>query len=440
MKHKIYCIGIGWIGISALARYFHANNYKVYGSDASYSKLIQELQNEWIDISLKPRPEILDDSFEYVIYSEAIPEDHEERIQAIKQGIPTYSYPHMLGIITKTSKLIAVAGTHGKSTTASLIALLLHKTYTTNAIIGSLIPFFWWKNCYFTSSPYFVIEACEYKRSFLHYTPFIGVITNIDIDHLDYYKDRNDYTQAFYAFIDRIVPWWYLLYNGEEREHREIYTHRSDIETIPIYHSHYIFQKNTYYFPHLTLQTPGDHILFDAKIAYALGEIISIPSEERKTIIESYPGIWRRSERIGITLHGNILMSDYGHHPTEIALTLQAIAQAFREKKLCVFFQPHQYSRTHQFLENFTTCFHAATMLCISDIYESRDSEQDKQTITSLQFFEAIHHPNKYYTGNLTQTLQKLREIDTNFPHACILLLLWAGNIDSLRYSIPLQT
>ncbi|USN58533.1 MAG: hypothetical protein H6767_09980 [Candidatus Peribacteria bacterium] len=403
MQNTVYIIGIGGIGVSAIARYYLHQGWKVYGSDKTDSELIHQLTQEGCDIIIgediarierlgkDPLEETL------VVYTEAIPDSQSELMQARKQDIRTRSYPQALGDIVNTSKLITVAGTHGKSTTTSLTSLVLKDSENgVNAIIGTILKEFGNKNTHFSESDTFVIEACEYKRSFLQYRPAVAVITNIEVDHLDYYKDEADYLSAFTELVEHVIPDGFVILDKNDRLSKKLMGLREDIHYITIDENVFQFGEEVFQFPEIHLQIPGKHILYDAHLAYIVGFMFGIPSDDIVTTLENYTGVWRRMEIIGTTEHENILMSDYGHHPTEISLTLGAIKERHPEKHLYVVFQPHQYNRTIELLDGFSTCFYAADTLVIPDIYESRDSEEDKQKINASLLVKAIDHPNIY--------------------------------------------
>lgn len=440
--NKIYIIWIGWIGTSWLARYYNSIGYEVYWSDETESELIETLKKEGISVYIWIHTENITKDFEYVIHSEAIPETHQERQMAKKLGIKNISYPEALSEITKKLSLISIAGTHGKSTTTSLISLILKSSELPfSSIVWTILTEFWGKNFYHQDKPsseenFFVLESCEYKEAFLHYHPYIAVITNVEADHLDYYHTLDNYTNAFKKFIGNIKKWGYALINMEDAESKALLNSRNDIHFIEVYENHYIYKWEKYIFPKIQMQVPWNHILFDAKLAYITGCILWIEEEKILSSLESYAWVWRRMEIIGKTENWNTLMSDYGHHPTEIKLTTKAIKDKFPDTKLYCIFQPHQYSRTLELLEDFKTCFDACDTVVIPDIYESRDSEENKAKINGASFTKMIKHPHVIFWNGLKNTSKIIKEYDSKNPDSSIILLLWAGNVDNLRYEI----
>lgn len=440
MKKKAYIIWIGWIGVSAIARYYNQIWFEVYWSDKTNSELVEKMQEEGIDIIIWENEKRLDESFEVVVYTEAIPKTQSELKKAFDLNLKTFTYPQALAKIANEKKLIAITWTHGKSTTTSLTSLILKNSKNNvNSVVWTILKEFWGKNCFFSDSEYFVIEACEYKRSFLNYKPLVGVITNIEIDHLDYYRDLEDYISAYESFINNIVPWWFAIINWEDKNCKKLLNIRKDIKYIEIFDKYFSLDWEKFDFPEIELQIPWNHILFDAKIAYVIWHMIWINDFEIIESLEDYNWVWRRMEKIWTTLNWNILMSDYGHHPTEIELTLKAIKDKNKDKNLFVIFQPHQYNRTLELLDWFKNCFNSADMLIIPDIYESRDSEEDKQKINSKKLIELINHRNKLDWEWLKNTLSLIKKYDIENPNSSIILLLWAWSIDDLRFEIEVK-
>lgn len=435
---KLYCIGIGWIGVSALARYYLSEGWKVFWSDAHDSELIHALQNEGCNIIVWQDSKRIDTSIDLVIHTEAIPRNQKELSKARELWIKTLKYSDALGNVANAYKLIAVAGTHGKSTTTSMISQILKNSAEDfTAVVGTLLREFDGKNFYTRGNKnFFALEACEYKEHFLAYRPTLAVITNIEYDHADYFKTQESYIEAFEKFIDNIIPWGFCIINGENSNCKTLISKRQDIGYIEVYNDYFQINWEKAFFPEIILHVPGEHILFDAKLAYIVWHLIGIHDVQILNTLEEYSGVWRRMEKVGITPNGNILMSDYGHHPTEIATTLKAIRSWFPEKKIYTIFQPHQYSRTLELIEGFKSCFADTDILIIPDIYESRDSEEDKEKINTSILTQLIEHPHVFDGKGKDNTLKLLHTYDSEHPNSSIILLLWAGDIDTMRYKI----
>ncbi len=435
-KKKIYIIWAGWIWVSAIARYYNENWYEVLASDSTQSQLTQTLQSEWIDIIIWADKNRIDNSFQKVIYTEAVKTSQEEIAKAIELWIQTQTYPEALAEIANNKRLIAVCGTHGKSTTTSLVSIMMKNSQVwINAVIGTLLKEFNGKNTHFSHSDFFAIEACEYKRSFLKYTPEFLIITNIEVDHLDYYKDEKDYISAYNEMIDKVKPGGYVIYNGQDKNCLQLKI-REDLEYINLSKWEYIQQNNHHKIPHINMQVPGNHILFDAHLAYCLGKIVNIPDQEIVSSLEKYSGVWRRMEILWKTQNNNLIYSDYGHHPTEIILTLQAIKNKYSHKRIITIFQPHQYSRTIELLEDFKTSFEDTHTLVVPNIYESRDSKKDIEAMNAQIFLDSIQHEDKIHWVNLEYTQKIISHLDEKYSQQAVIILLWAWDVDNLRYSI----
>lgn len=356
----------------------------------------------------------------------------------MERKIPLVSYPDALAEIVNAKKCIAITGSHGKSTTTAMTGVMLAGSVVgSSVVVGTQVPKLGGSNLYFEQSDYFTIEACEYKRAFLAYYPFITVITNIDLDHLDYYRDLEDYISAFQSLINQTSE--YVIYDMDDENAQKLDFSQTKAQPIRINHEGY-YEKNGDFaiFPPMNLQVPGDHLLFDAKLAFMIGRLLRLDSDYTVEKLESYTGCWRRSEIIRTTANGNILMSDYGHHPTEIRLTLAAIAEKYRDKKLFVVFQPHQHSRTRELLDDFETAFDSVDSLIIPDIYFSRDSDEDVAYMTTERLVETLQkrYPFVQNGNGLRNTLDIIQKYDRENSENSVVVLLGAGNIDTLRYDI----
>ncbi len=441
MNKKVYIIWIGWIWVSAIARYYLAQWYEVFGSDLVWSELINKLKDEWIDIIIWEKPERIDDSFELVVYTEAVSVRQSEFEKAKELWIKTLTYPESLWEIANKKKLIAVAWTHGKSTTSSLISLIFKNSWNNfTSIVWTVLEEFGGKNFYHSweesNENYFIIEACEYKRSFLQYTPSVAIITNIEVDHLDYYKDWNDYLSAYKEFVDNVVPWGFVVLNWMDSNCKKLVWLRQDIHYIEVYADRFEFNWEKVAFPNIHLKVPWDHILYDAKIAYVVWQMLGMDDLKLITSLERYNWVWRRMEEVWFTENKNLVISDYWHHPTEIYLTLDAIKNKYSDKKIVTIFQPHQYNRTIELIDWFKECFKDTDTLIIPDIYESRDTLRDKESMNPSLLVALIKHNDKHDGMWFKNTLDIIKQLDSENNNWLVIILLWAWDVDNLRFDL----
>lgn len=439
INKKIYVIWVWGIWVSAIARYYNENWYEVYWSDVCSSELIETLQSEWINIIIWSDRSRIDTSLEKIVYTEAIPETQDELKQAKQLNIFTQTYPEALAEIANNKRLIAVAWTHWKSTTTSLISIMMKNSpLWVNAVIWTILKEFNWKNTHFSESAFFAIEACEYKRSFLKYKPEFLVITNIEVDHLDYYKDEDDYVSAYVDMVKNIKPNWYLIYNWQDKNCLKLLNIRQDINLISV--NNWIYNNwQEIIIDKLLLQVPGWHILFDSHLAYVLWTILNIDRQSIINSLEWYTWVWRRMEILWNTENNNLVISDYGHHPTEINLTLEAIKNKYSDKKIITIFQPHQYSRTIELIDDFKTSFKDTDILIVPNIYESRDSKKDIESMNAQKFLDLVKHNDKIHGVNLDYTQKIISQLDKENKDNAVFIILWAWDIDNLRYGINFQ-
>jgi UDP-N-acetylmuramate--alanine ligase len=368
---NIHFIGIGGIGISAIARMLLLEGKNVSGSDMSESKAVEELRKFGAKINIGHSAGNIPKDTDLVIYTIAIDKENPELKEVVNRNIKKLTYPETLKEISKNKYTIAVSGTHGKTTTTAMIAkIMIDVGLDPTVIVGSFLK---GHNSNFIAgkSKYFIVEACEYRRSFLNIKPTIALITNIDNDHLDYYKDIADIQSAFKEFITQVGD------NGH------IITDIKNKAVCPVLKNikGNIINSKDYFQSKLKLKIPGEHNKEDASLALAVADILGIDKKLAKKSLEEFSGTWRRFEYKGITKNGVLVYDDYGHHPTEIKATLAGAREFFGKKKIFVAFQPHLYSRTKILLNDFSKAFKDADEVLIAPIYAAR--EKLDPTITS---------------------------------------------------------
>ena len=375
----VYFIGIGGIGVSAVARMMLSEGKGVSGSDIAKSEITDELVKLGAIFHVGQNIDLIPDDTDLVIYSPAVSVYEPKLIEEIKKKkIRALTYPEALHEISKDKYTIAISGTHGKTTTTAMIAqVLIDAGLDPTVIVGSFLKD-QKSNFIAGTSKYFVVEACEYQKSFLNIKPTIAVITNIDNDHLDYYKDIEDIQDAFHEFISQVPEDGYIV------------SHTKNTTVAPVLknvHAHILDAKD-FYDDKLALKVPGKHNRDNASLVLAVASILGIGEKKAKASLEKFAGTWRRFEYKGTMKNGAIVYDDYGHHPTEVKATLAGAREFFGKKRIIVAFQPHLYSRTKLLLNDFAGAFGDADEVFIAPIYAAR--EKNDPTITSKMLAEKI--------------------------------------------------
>jgi UDP-N-acetylmuramate--alanine ligase len=360
--HHAHFIGIGGIGVSAVARLFLSRGVAVSGSDRDGSLITEKLALKGVTIFIGHDANHVPEDCDLVVYSPAVPETNPELAVARERGIATYSYPEALGLISKGMRTVAVSGTHGKTTTTAMIAeVLISAQKSPTVIVGSLLKT--GTNFVHGTSDIFVVEACEYQRSFLNLSPEILVITNIDTDHLDYYKDIGDIQSAFHELAMKVPA------------HGAIVCDPNDARVAPALLG--VSAKIVDYTKenlNTTLAVPGEHNIKNAKAVLAVARLLGIEHSEAEKSLAGFQGTWRRMEYKGQMVNSVVVYDDYAHHPTEIKATLQGFRAKFPTKRIRVVFQPHLYSRTKLLLNDFAESFGDANEVIVAPIYAARET------------------------------------------------------------------
>ena len=402
-KLKVHFIGIGGIGVSALARYYLAKGHKVSGSDLASSEITNDLCRLGARISIGKNT--IKKDADLVIYSPAVSVRH--RVSNM------LSYPEALGELTKQYFTIAVSGTHGKSTTTALLSLILIKAgLDPTVIVGTKLKEFdpstssgQGSNFRAGKSRYLIIEADEHMASFLNYWPKIIAITNIDEDHLDFYKNLKNIKIAFNKFVGHL-PKDGILINEKSINKKEI----PKIKKI--------------------LKVPGDHNAHNALIALAVARALKIPDKISFKALSEYKGAWRRFEILQTKPF--VLISDYGHNPAKAMATLKAAREKYPKRKIWCVYQPHQYQRTYYLFKDFVRVFKTAPVnkLIITDIYDvaGREEKSVKNKVNSEKLVKAIKIKSAIYLKK-DKILSYLKE---HLPDFEVLIIMGAGDIYNL--------
>ncbi|MFN3467102.1 MAG: UDP-N-acetylmuramate--L-alanine ligase, partial [Candidatus Brocadiales bacterium] len=394
----VYLIGIGGAGMSGIAKVLMKGGCIVHGSDMHPSPSLLHLEELGAKITLRQDGSWLSPQAKLVVISAAVQEDNPDLKMAKGFGLQVVKYAQVLGSLMKEKVGIAVSGTHGKTTTTSMIATLLKEAgEDPSFVIGGEVPGLG-GNSGLGMSKYFVAEACEYDRSFLHMRPQVGVITNIEEDHLDYYKDLEGVIGAFKSFAQGVSSEGLLVVaHGDTNIMKAIQDVPCNVETFSIgspsswratppvreggLNSFRVYYKDEHY-GDFTLKVPGRHNVKNALAAIAVGHWAGLSREVMQGALRGFRGAKRRFQVLD-TVRGVTVVDDYGHHPTEVCATLQAAREYFQGRRLWCIFQPHQHTRTRFFLGRFASAFKEADEVVFTDIYPARDSKEDMESVSS---------------------------------------------------------
>ncbi|MGC9049150.1 MAG: UDP-N-acetylmuramate--L-alanine ligase [Patescibacteria group bacterium] len=465
---KIHFIGIGGIGVSAIAKMMFLLGRKVSGSDLVRSEITDDLEKKGATIFLGHKKENLENDTDLVIYSPAVPENNPERQAAKEYKIQEFSYPEFLGELSKNYFTIAVSGTHGKTTTTAMLGLILEKAgLDPTVIVGSKVKNFPDGNFRLGKSKYLVVEGCEWNAHMLKLQPKIIVLTNLEADHLDYYKDIDDIIFHFQKYIDKLPSQGKIILNIDDENllkkilpHRKIISYgikkpadvmAKNIKTGPgfqkfdlVADSKVYGLKSTVY--DLKLKIPGIFNIYNALAAATCALTLGVKPEIIKEVLENYTGAWRRFQIIDAELRGLTrkvtIVSDYAHHPTAVKVTIKAARQFFPKQRIFVVFQPHHHHRTKALFDDFVKSFDEADLAIISEIYSVAGRElNDDKNISSKDLVKAIINHQKtipsigankgniemvFYAKDLEETKKMILE---NIKENDILLIMGAGDI-----------
>jgi UDP-N-acetylmuramate--alanine ligase len=410
---KIFCSGIGGIGLSAYAALQAKNGHTVSGSDRNDSALLDDLRSQGVTIHLVQDGSAIAGDEDLFVFSEAIPEHSPERTKAKECGIRSVSYFEALGELSRDYTVIAVCGTHGKSSTTAMVArLLIEAGKNPSVVVGTKMHDLGGRNWRKGESDLFVVEACEYRRSFRFLSPDIVLMTTVDGDHFDAFASIEEYRQAFVDFLKQLPSDGTVILHGTDPDALSI-VERSEKQMI---------DADT--FPSVSLGTPGEHMRQNARLVLGLAELLDIDQSVAIDILAGFTGTWRRMEVKGDMANGVTVVDDYGHHPAEIRATLAAMREAYPSRRIVCVFQPHTHDRTRAFTD--------ADIVIIPNIYVAR-SDIETGTVDTAQLVKDIAHGSQVETlhgESLLQTESLLRH--TILQSGDVLVTMGAGDITTL--------
>ncbi|MCX7983800.1 MAG: UDP-N-acetylmuramate--L-alanine ligase [Bacteroidetes bacterium] len=440
---KLHFVGIGGIGMSGIAEILLDQGFKISGSDRVLSEVTERLQSLGAEVFEGHRAENVGPDVDTVVYSSAVSLDNPEILEAQRRKIPVVRRAEMLAEVMRLKYGIGIAGTHGKTTTTSMVGLILMEGgLDPTVVVGGKLSGLGGTNARLGRGEFIVVEADEFDRSFLSITPTIAVLTTLEVDHLDCYRDLDDIKNAFVQFASKVPFYGFvvlclddpaLLDIMPQLTKKKIITYgltpQADIQAIDVQ-----FKNNTSTFTTLragkelgtvTLQVPGTHNVQNALGAMAVGLELGIPFETIRAAIEKFTGVYRRWEKKG-EVRGVVLYDDYAHHPTECKATLLGAKNGWRRRIVCVF-QPHLYTRTRDFYEEFAKAFLLADVLVVTDVYPAR--EEPIQGVTGELIIDAAKkfgHKEAYYVPQKTDVPVFLR---TLVKEGDIVITMGAGDI-----------
>ena len=434
---RVYFLGIGGIGMSALARYFNTKGVAVSGYDKTETVLTKKLEAEGIAIHFKDNIEFIDKAAELVIYTPAVPKDHKELNYFLENNYNLVKRSEVLGAITNSTYNICVAGTHGKTTTSTMVAhILRHSGYGCNAFLGGIAVNY---NSNFWSSKknVSVVEADEYDRSFLKLSPDVAIISSMDPDHLDIYGTAENMEQAFIDFSAKIKPEGLLLSKyglkrtDDLKAHEHLTFHLQN-ENADVYAANIKMNRGSYQFDVLMqnwelkdvlLNMGGLHNIENMIAAISVAHYLEIDNDKIREAVAAFKGVKRRFEYI-IKNDEQVMVDDYAHHPEELRALLSGAKDLFPEVKCTVIFQPHLYSRTKDFADGFAETLDLADEVILLPIYPAR--ELPMEGVSSEMVLNKMKINNKQVLDK-TAVLEWIKDNKTE-----LLITAGAGDIDTL--------
>ncbi len=443
----VHFVGIGGSGMSGLARMLIDCGAIVTGSDRKTNRQIAELMQLGARISFEQRGELLAKDTNLVVRTAAVKEEHPEMEAAREHGLETIKYAQLLGEVMRERHGVAIAGTHGKSTTTAMTAYALLKCgLDPSFVVGGIVPQLGNVGSRSGGGESFIAEACEYDRSFHNLAPRVAVITNIEEDHLDCYKNIYEIIESFRKFVKLVPSDGLIIANGRDPNVAKVFMDATcRVETVSIggdttwcvYHRGIVDgcpQGQVCYngkpVATLRLSVAGDHNLFNATVALASAVACGADIVAAAEALSQFKGVDRRMTPMG-SVNGATIVDDYAHHPTEIRTTLKALRERYAPKRLFCVFQPHQHSRTRHLIEDFATSFSAADQVVMPDIYFVRDSEDERRSVCSDDLVKKIVNTghNALHISSFSDIVAHLR---STLTAGDLVVTMGAGDVNQI--------
>ncbi len=407
---KYYFIGIGGIGMSGLAKILFTEGNTVIGSDKVHGEETKALEELGIKVYFGQETANVDETIDVLVTTSAIKEDNPDLVRSKELDLKVITRPELLNEILSRGKGVAITGTHGKTTVSSMLSMaMIAAGVNPTVIVGAEIPGIG-TNARKGSGVYSVAEVCEYQRAFLEIHPYGAVITNVDADHLDCYKDIDDIKAAFSQFARQIDTTGFLAYCYDDKNTREVASNYTGtllsygesqnaqyqirhIEVSGVDSTFEIMNKDSLV-GRFSLKVPGRHNILNAAGVVAVCDHLGLDMTKIADALASFTGADRRFQILGNTKEA-IIIDDYGHHPTEIRATLAAARERYPMKKIIAVFQPHQHSRTKLLMNDFAESFGDANEVVLPEIYAVRDTAEDIANVSSSQIANIINEKHR---------------------------------------------
>jgi UDP-N-acetylmuramate--alanine ligase len=440
---KIHFVGIGGIGMSGIAEILLNEGFRVSGSDRGLSEVTERLQKLGATIYEGHKAENIADDVDALVYSSAVAMENPEVLAAQRRKIPVIRRAEMLAEVMRLKYGIGIAGTHGKTTTTSMVSLVLMEGgLDPTVIVGGKLSGLGGTNARLGHGDFIVVEADEFDRSFLSITPTIAVMTTLETDHLDCYRDLEDIKGAFIQFASKVPFYGFVVLCLDEPalldimpqlSKKKILTYglnpQADIQAVDIRHkdntSTFTVVKDGKDLGPVTIQVPGNHNVQNSLAAITVGLELGVPFDKVRSGIEKFAGVYRRWEKKG-EVNGIALYDDYAHHPTECRATLAGVKAGWRRRVVCVF-QPHLFTRTRDFYEEFGKSFLLSDVLVVTDVYPAR--EEPIQGVTGELIVNAARrfgHKDAHYVPDKKMIPDHLKSI---VKSGDIVITMGAGDI-----------
>jgi len=452
-KQRVWFAGIGGIGVSGLARIFHGAGHAVMGSDRDRSPITDDLASLGIEVVIGQAAANLPPALDLFVHTAAVKPGHPELEAALSRGIPVKKYAEVLGSLMAERRGVAIAGTHGKTSTTAMTTLaLLEAGLDPTMVLGGVLPLLG-GSCRVGRGPLMVAEACEYDRSFLQLAPEVLVVTNVEEDHLDYYKDLAEIRGAFRALAAKVPAHGRIVVCGEDKVAVEtvsglaapVETYAIDPQVDALWRAvdldlssgaaRFGVERAGIRVAQVELQVPGRHSALNALAAIAAAFAAGAAPETSAAALARFPGVNRRFQPIGRE-RGVSVVDDYAHHPTEIFTVLRAARGRFPDGRIIAVFQPHQYSRTRMFFDGFVDALSLADVVLLPEIYFSRDSEADVAAVSAEMLAEALRA-----RGRSARFIKSFEEISSVLQEIArpgdLVLTMGAGDVYKIAHALP---